>query len=152
MLRLVASITLGCIALGIFLMSRTSVVRPDRPPGSGLTPALVSSIDHEVDTLLAQFNIERKWIRKKIIAIPNSSVSRIERSIAIPRDVLPLQVNFAMNSMAKRYKGRAIASENLRENSVTIHIEMQGYVVQTIILKTHRKLRRTQDKTLETNI
>ncbi len=152
MVRLVVSITLACVALGLFLMSRTSVGRPDRPSGSGLTPALVSSIDHDVDTLLAQFRIERAWIRKKVVTVPNSTVSRIERTVAIPGDVLPLQVNLAMNSMAKRYNGRAIASENLKENSVTIHIEMQGYVVQTIILKTNRDLRRSAEKKAETKV
>ena len=60
----------------------------------------------------------------------------------IPPDVLPVQLNQALNSMARRYHGRAIASENLKENSVTIHIELEGYIVETIILRPSPELRR----------
>jgi len=39
-------------------------------------------------------------------------------------------MNAAFNTMAKRYNGRAVASENLKENYVTIHIETGGSIVQ----------------------
>ena len=102
---------------------------------------IVADVDREVDTVMAHFRIERKWIRKQLIPIPNAEISRTERRIMIPPDVLPVQMNQALNSMARRYHGRAIASENLKENSVTIHIELEGYIVETIILRPSPELR-----------
>ena len=57
-----------------------------------------------------------------------------------------ISLNVAFNQLAKRYDGRAIASENLKENTVTIHIEIEGYIIQTIIVKPTRDLQRTEKK------
>jgi hypothetical protein len=93
------------------------------------------AIDREVDTLLTHFGIDQNLVLKKEIHLPDGPARRFERKVAIPPDLLPIRLNQAFNQMAARYHGRAIASENIKENIVTIHIEIDGVVIQTLILK-----------------
>jgi hypothetical protein len=103
-------------------------------------------IDRQVDSVLIQFRIDKKWCRKRNVEIPGTNLNRVERKVLIPPEIIPVQMNQALNMMAQRYGGRAIGSENLRENSVTIHIKLEGYIIQTIILKTSKDLKRTIEK------
>ncbi len=153
--RAVISVLLGVAAAGLFFLNRMSLTRPEEHqahteplPGR---PAVAGEIDREVDSVLVRFGIDASWSRKKEIEIPNSQFVRIERRVLIPKDLATVVMNEAFNAMAKRFNGRAIASENLRENHVTIHIEVDGSVVETIILRPTANLRsgarnRTQTK------
>ena len=144
--RVFVSALLAFGALGLFWISHEKLPLSRSESSPELTPALASAIDREVEEVLRQFRIEKQWIRKSVVALPNSLLSRIERNVAIPRDVLPVQVNVAMNSMAKRFNGKAIAYENVKENSVTIHIEINGYIIQKISLKPNNNLQRRERK------
>ncbi|OLD77154.1 MAG: hypothetical protein AUI33_04420 [Ignavibacteria bacterium 13_1_40CM_2_61_4] len=158
--RTVISLLLGAAALGLFMLNRISLLRHDRSgsastasrqepraPGNrpDLSPAL-GDLDREVDSVLIRFGIQSSWIRKKTIAIPNADFPRIERRVLLPSDIATVSMNAAFNTMAKRYNGRAVASENLKENYVTIHIETGGSIVQTIILRPTANLRRAGRK------
>jgi hypothetical protein len=160
--RLVISLLLGTAAAGLFFLNRTSLTTAERrqirsaPPLPGpadasehtaetvspAVPALLGEIDREVDSVLVHLGIEASWTHKKEIAIPNSQFVRTERRVLIPKDLATVVINEAFNRMAKRFNGRAIASENLRENHVTIHIEVDGTIVQTIVLRPTPNLRR----------
>jgi hypothetical protein len=158
--RLVISLLMGVAAAGLFFLNRASLTSPedresgstaavspgagDRRPESTRTasPAVLAEIDREVDSVLVHFGIEESWTRKKEIATPNTRFLRIERRVLIPKDLATVVLNEAFNAMAARFNGRAIASENLRENHVTIHIEVEGTIVQTIILRPTPNLRR----------
>ncbi len=98
--------------------------------------SLSRTIDAEVDSILSQFQIASKNIRKRTFTIPTTNLNRVERRVTIPSDVDPLHINQAMNIMAKQYDGRAIGSENMKDNTVTIHIKLDGYILETIILKS----------------
>jgi hypothetical protein len=155
--RLVISLLLGVTAAGLFFLNRASLTKqvphtiapapapgtaeePGEPSLSGL-PVVLGEIDREVDSVLVHFGIEPSWTRKKQIAVPNARYPRIERRVLIPKDLATVTINAAFNEMAKRFNGRAIASENLRENHVTIHIEVDGTVIQSIILRPTKNLR-----------
>ena len=169
--RLVISLLLGVAAAGLFFLNRISLTRPERheigpespaggSAGAGQHPlggarpestVLLGEIDREVDSVLVRCGIEESWSRKKEIEIPNSQFTRIERRVLIPKDLATVVINEALNAMARRFNGRAIASENLRENHVTIHIEVEGSIVETIILRPTANLKsgargRTQTK------
>lgn len=143
--RFLVSLALATAALVLFLMNRSTLDKPAEKRQRDVKE-IVADVDREVDTVLAHFHIEKQWIRKQQIPIPNSQIKRTERKIIIPTDILPVQMNLMLNTMAKRYNGRAIASENLKENSVTIHIELEGYIVQTIILKPSIDLQRRKNE------
>jgi predicted RNA methylase len=156
-IRLVISAGLACIALLLFIISNRTLTTSDghdealpATTKAEVSSAVANTIDVEVDSVLVRFNIERTWIRKKSVPVINSAVNRIERHIMIPPDIIPVQMNHALNIMAQRFNGKAIASENLKENSVTIHIEMQGYIIQTLVLKPNASLRRTENSSKPT--
>lgn len=102
--------------------------------GNDFTERMIA-IDREVDTVLTHFGIDQNLVMKKEIKLSDGPARRFERKVAIPPDLLPIRLNQAFNEMAIRYRGRAIASENLKENTLTIHIEIDGVVVETLILK-----------------
>jgi hypothetical protein len=159
--RLVISLLLGVTAAGLFFLNRTSLTRPGThtvPSGEGLTgsrgsgghpgepaptplPAALGEIDREVDSVLVHLGIESSWTRKREMTLPNAPFPRIERRVLIPKELATVTINAALNEMARRFNGRAVASENLRENQVTIHIEIDGTIVQTIILRPTKNLR-----------
>ncbi len=145
--RILLSILLVAGALALFFLNRTHN-RNTSPPAEVRRDisAVVTEVDEQVDTILARFNIEKSWCKKQQFAIPGTSISRTERRVMIPPDVLPVQMNLAFNIMAKHYDGRAVASENIKENLVTIHIELERYVIQTIILKPVKDLKRQEAK------
>jgi hypothetical protein len=132
--RILVSVFLACAAVALFILSRPVTTKPTDNSKQELA-SILFSIDRDVDTVLSHFMIDKKWIKKQQIPLPNANIYRSERQVAIPKEVIPVQVNFVLNNMAKKYGGRAVASENLKENTVAIHIEVQGYIVQTILLK-----------------
>ena len=155
LIRIALSIVLACVALGVFLLNqRTLKTQPDnmesKESGQELSSVL-AGIDHDVDSVLTRFGIEKEWIRKREIPLEKINLTRTERRVAIPLNVLPITMNAAFNMMAKRYNGRAVASENLKENAVTIHIEVKGYIIQTIIVKPTPHLRRSERKQSQTS-
>lgn len=134
-LRVSISALLAIGVLGLFLLQR-----PKASQQSGITAphedwkSSLPIIDREIDTILAHYGIERTWLKKKAFPIPEAGFSRIERRIEIPLDIVPVQMNQTVNGMARRFKASAIASENSKEHLVTIHIELNGYVIQTLVL------------------
>lgn len=156
-IRLIISILLAGGALIIFLVSRKNVSEIPRPSGVSsehlkAIALTAGDIDRQVDTVLSHFGIENEWIQKRQILLPDGPLQRIERRIAIPRDIVPVQLNQALNIMAKRFNAYAVASENLKENTVTIHIKLEGIVTQTLILKPNYQLQRTIRKIPSTNV
>jgi hypothetical protein len=141
LVRVIISVGLAAAALTLFLLQRSHLERPPEVRQRNVRE-MVAAIDREVDTVLVRFRIEPRWVRKSQVPIPNAEISRTERRILTPPELVPVQMNQVLNAMARRYAGRAIASENLKENSVTIHIELEGYIVQTLILKPNPELRR----------
>jgi hypothetical protein len=151
LIRLIVALALAGAALSMFLMTRGAITSIQRSKEI-IASSLILDIDREVDSVFAHFNIEKGWVKKSSVPLPNTTSYRIERRVMIPPDVLPVQMNSALNAMAKRYNGRAVASENLKENLVTIHIETQGIIVQTIILKTKHDLKRARRNEGQTKI
>jgi len=144
--RVIAAAGLALGAFGLFLMSRASLHETVHLTAPAISAEVATAIDREVDTLLHQFQIEPEWMRKSVVDIPNSTARRTERRIAIPAEILPVQMNVALNTLARRYNGRAIAYENSKEHSVTINIEIQGCVLQNILLKPTEHLIRHAKK------
>jgi hypothetical protein len=104
------------------------------------------AIDAEVDSILTQFQVDLKKVRKQLIAIPTTNLNRIERRVTIPSNVDPLDINQAMNIMAQRYHGRAIGSENSKEKTVALHIKLDGYILETIIINSRVEQKPTKRK------
>ncbi len=139
--RVAASLVLAGAALALFMVSR-GFFAPHPEAAEGSVAIRAGAVDREIDSILARFMIEKQWTRKQAFPIPNSRLTRTERRVMIPASVQPVQMNAALNAMARRFDGRAVASENLTEGTVTIHIELEGFLVETIVLKQNPALRR----------
>ncbi|MBI5020327.1 MAG: hypothetical protein HZB59_02730 [Ignavibacteriales bacterium] len=98
-------------------------------------------IDAEVDSILIHAKIKPDAIKKKIINTTDPEIKRIERRINIQEDFSVIELNKSLNLMAQKYGGRAIGSENTKEKSVTIHIKLDRYIIESIILKTTKEIK-----------
>jgi len=137
LLRVVVSFLLALGALVLFLVGRTPPPVAGHPGRSAVAEqGAVDRIDAGIDSVLASFGIPDRDIRKRAAEGEDNPIHRTERRVTIGPQVVPVAVNAALNVMAHRYGGRAVASENVRFRTVTIHLELGGTVVHTVILKS----------------
>jgi hypothetical protein len=133
-LRAGGALLLAGATLAVFLLGR----RED-PPSPPATPVpvsrTVSLLDSGVDSVLARFGIDPAAAAKRRAGIPGERFSRTERVAVLPDSVAPVSVNASLNSMARALGARAVASEDPRLRTVTVHIDLGGVVVHTVILK-----------------
>jgi hypothetical protein len=146
--RVILSVVLAAGAVGLFLLQQPKSL-PAPPPPKVRTErsdwrTSLPDIDREIDTMLVHYGIEKSYCKKKLYPIPGSELSRTERKIEMPADILPVQLNQELNAMAHKYDGRAIASENMKEHIVTIHLEIDGYIIQTLVLHSNATLKRKE--------
>lgn len=141
--RLSVSVLLAGVAVVLFLLNQGSDTRASRDLQNDFVRS-VTAIDKEVDRILSRFGIQESWIRRKEISDPRGMFTRIERRVRVPLDVVPAVMNREFNALAHKYDGRAVASEDLKENSVTIHIILQRSVIQTVILKIDPDIQRKE--------
>lgn len=145
LLRILVAVALAAAALALFVMNRN--LGTMTPEESELEFASsVVNIDREVEEVLEQFGVERAWIRRKEIGSADNQFVRVERVVSIPPDIIPAVMNRELNIIAWRYRGRAVATENQKENSVTIHILIHDIIVQTVILKIRPELQRKEKR------
>ena len=149
--RILLSVVLAGAAVALFILNRSTFEKPQVQSKEDFRVTL-AKVDREVDTLLVRFGVDRSWITRKQIVSPNLPLARIERRVFIPPSLASVQMNVALNLMAKRFNGRAVATENLKENSVTIHIELEQQIVQTIILIVKTDLKRTKQPQQQTKV
>lgn len=149
MVRSVLAIFLAALALAFFLSQGENRSPVIEQPASNSNPAAghadwrvdLPLIDHQVDSILTAFGIQKTRMKRKQYPVPDANFSRIERKVDVPPDFLPVELNAALNAMAHAYNGRAIASENLREHITTIHIELNGYIIETLALSPKLSLK-----------
>ncbi|MBI5476992.1 MAG: hypothetical protein HY964_09700 [Ignavibacteriales bacterium] len=103
-------------------------------------------IDAEVDSILSRAQIKPDAIKKKTINTTDPEIKRIERKINVQENFSTIEFNQAINMMAQKYGGRAIGSENTKEKSVAIHIKLDRYIIETVILKMITKTKSIEEK------
>jgi len=92
-------------------------------------------VDSVVEKVLEKFQIDKGWIKRTEISVEGSSQKRIERKVAIPPDIIPALMNVEFKRATENFKLQVSATENLKENAVTIHIHDNRKIIETIILK-----------------
>jgi hypothetical protein len=135
-IRVIASLLLALGALALFLLGRADP--PAIGPGVAGPPGDIHAADSSdvgIDSVLGTFGIPERAIRKRSAESGAPELPRTERRVTIGPGIVPVVVNAALNRLAHRYGARAVASENIRLNTVTIHIELAGAVIHTVILK-----------------
>ena len=106
----------------------------------------LADVDSVVEKVLEKFQIDKSWIKRTEISIPGSGQKRIERKVAIPPEIIPALVNVKLKRMADKYNLQVSATENLKENMVTIHIHDNRKIIETVILKITQPLKKQDRK------
>jgi hypothetical protein len=132
----VALLAAAAVALFVFSRSGTDGARPATAAVAPLSQASVTAVDHAVDSVLRTFSLDRASLRTASYPIPHSNLKRIEKRVSVPPAFSSIQVNHALNQVAREFGGRVVASENLKEQLVAMHVEMSGLIIETVILKT----------------
>lgn len=133
-LRIAAALLLAATALALFLLDH-GPGSPDTTSSAYDPATVITRLDGGIDSVLAAFRVDTSRIRKRDVSVNGDRFARTERYIRIPPDFAPAVVNAALNDMARKYGARAVASENLRARTVTIHIEFGEILVHTIIMR-----------------
>jgi hypothetical protein len=141
-LKVGGSVLVAGIVAALFLLGRPAGPPAGGDGGQATDPgartdrtAAIALIDAQIDTVLGRFGVVPATVKKHSFSIPEENFTRTERLVPLPDSVAPVSVNAALNDMARRHGGRAVASENPRLGTVTIHIEVGGAVVHSVILK-----------------
>ncbi|MBU1298175.1 MAG: hypothetical protein KJ963_02295 [Bacteroidetes bacterium] len=103
-----------------------------------------AELDAAVEGVLEKFDIDQNWIKRSEVQVPGSSTKRIERRVVIPTDLVLVVMNVEFKKMAARFNLTATATENTAENTVTIHIHEDKLILQTIVLKPTKNLKRKE--------
>jgi hypothetical protein len=134
LLRAVILLMAGvCLLLLLFRPAPPAPSRPDAPP-TDLT-RIAAEVDRDVDSILVDFRIEKNLWRKHAVNVPGATVPRTERKVLATMHLPAVLLTAALDQMAKGFGGRAIGTENTKEGSVSVHIEVGGMILQTIILR-----------------
>jgi hypothetical protein len=144
LVRLTLAAGLAGLALALFLLQRSdTVTSSDIRPRTGEEIArILPELDHDIDTILASFGVEPRWIRKRSVPLEGRPVASIERRIVLPPDIVPVRINAGLSGVARQYRALARAGEDVKNRTVTITIAVDGFVCQTLILKTVNDLRK----------
>jgi len=151
--RIFAIVVLSGISFGLYStkIPGNVIAKPETKEPSFMQVNL-DEIDVQVDSLLVKHGILLKAVRKKKIQAKESDFVRIERQVPTPTGLVSVLMTADFHAMAKRYNGRAIASENLKENTVTIHIEAGKNIVQSLVLKPAPWVYETKTKDVKKSI
>lgn len=139
-LRIALTVLLAGAAVALFILNRRP--EPAPPPDPQAEVRTLETLDRQVDDVLQAFGVEKDWVKRKEYVDSAKEFRRIERRVLVPPEIIPAAMNRELNILAHQYQGRAVATENMKENTVTIHLLVDGTIVQTIILKVHPSLRR----------
>jgi hypothetical protein len=93
----------------------------------------ISEVDSFVSVVLGKFQIDANSIKRSEISV--NGQKRVERKVSLPLHIVPALVNVEFKRMAENYNLQVAATENLKENTVTIHIHDNRKIIETIILK-----------------
>jgi carboxylesterase type B len=114
-LKVGGSVLAAGAAAALFLLSRPSAPGTDgrAVPGTAAPPVrqeTIALVDRQIDSVLARFGIAADAVKKRSYTIPDEKFTRTERLVALPDTIAPVSVNAAVNVLARRHGGRAVAA------------------------------------------
>ena len=91
-----------------------------------------ADITTDIDSLLQRQHIHREWVKSWQVKTPERRFIRLERRVFVPKGFLSLKFNLELSRMLSKYGARVVATEHARENIVTMHVILSGFIVQTV--------------------
>ena len=105
-----------------------------------LRPFLLE-INQSVDTLLDRYEIDRKWVASWNVMSRDRRFIRVERRVYVPPQFISLDFNHDLSRALAKYGARVVATERTKEMSVSMHIILNGMIVESITFVLKRDLR-----------
>ncbi len=139
--RIFIAVFLLVILVALFIFEETEKKKMPRQDINTEAIDTFNNIDSVIESVLAKFDIQENWIKRVEFKIPGTQKTRIERRVQIPPEIIPAIVNLELSRAVKNFNMTVSASENLKENIVTIHIHNENIIIQSIILKTNKNLK-----------
>ena len=132
---IVAGFLLGAaVLLGLLNMAADKMIARRLSPKPD-EQAVLKKIDDVVEAALRELEPDRSKIRTRNVQTPGNAFSRVERSVRVAVDFLPLKFNQSLSHKLEFLGVRVIGSEKSKENITTLHLVRGGRIIQSIILR-----------------
>jgi hypothetical protein len=97
-------------------------------------------VDTAIDTLLTRYQIENRWVKSWNVLTPDRKFIRSERRVYVPPRFISLDFNHDLSRELAKYDARVIATERTKESTVSMHVVVDGMIVETIVFVLKRDL------------
>jgi len=97
-------------------------------------------IDTAIDTLLNRYQIENRWVKSWNVLTPDRRFIRSERRAYVPPRFISLDFNHDLSGELAKFGARVIATERTKESTVSMHVVVDGMIVETIVFVLKRDL------------
>ena len=102
---------------------------------------LLKLINTTVDPLLNRYEIENRWVRSWNVLTRDRRFIRSERRVYVPPRFISLDFNHDLSRELARFDARVIATERTKESTVSMHIVVDGMIVESIMFVLKRDLK-----------
>jgi len=130
--RLAAALVMTvAAALLLFLDVQSPPATQSR--SASISPAASGGIQAAVDSMLRRHGISRSAVRTWNVLSLEKKVLRVAQQIEVPRDFPSLVFNDQLQRMLEPVEAHVVATERLKDNSVTMHIVCGGRTVRSLV-------------------
>ena len=106
-----------------------------------LARPLLKEVDTIIDTLLDRYQIDRKWVNSWSVWTPEKRFIREERRIYVPPSFISLDFNHDLSRALAKYDVRVVATERMKESTVSMHVLNDGMIIESILFVVNRELK-----------
>jgi hypothetical protein len=101
---------------------------------------LSKPIANAIDTLLHRYQIKNRWVKSWNVLTPDRRLIRSERRVYVPPRFISLDFNHDLSRELARFDARVVATERTKESTVSMHVIVEGMIVESIIFVLKRDL------------
>jgi hypothetical protein len=101
---------------------------------------LSKPIANAIDTLLHRYQIKNRWVKSWNVLTPDRRLIRSERRVYVPPRFISLDFNHDLSRELARFGARVVATERTKESTVSMHVVVDGMIVESIIFVLKRDL------------
>jgi hypothetical protein len=130
--RLAAALVMTVAAALLLFLDVQSPPRAQSRSAS-FSPAASGGIQAAVDSMLRRYGISRSAVRTWNVLSREKKVVRVAQQIEVSRDFPSLVFNDQLQRMLEPVEAHVVATERLKDNSVTMHIVCGGRTVRSLV-------------------
>jgi hypothetical protein len=121
------------VAAALLLSREAQSPPPAQSRSASLTPSISGGIQAAVDSMMRRYSIPRSAVRTWNVLSLEKKVLRVAQQIEVSRDFPSLVFNDQLQRMLEPVEAHVVATERLKDNSVTMHIVCGGRTVRSLV-------------------